>query len=123
MGDAKKRESLRSILRVAKDFRGYLGNAYLQIGEPIDLKEFLDNNFENWADNIISEDLDNSPTQQWLYDLTPKLGKEIMKNINKATVVTPSALFASAILNANKFRLSKEKLKSRISLYTNLIKL
>jgi glycerol-3-phosphate O-acyltransferase len=123
MGDAKKKESLRSIFRVARDFRGYLGNAYLQIGEPIDLKEFLDTNFENWTDNIISEELDNSPNQKWLYDLTPLLGKQIMKNINKATVVTPSALFASAILNANKFSLSKEKLKARISLYTNLIKL
>ena len=100
-----------------------MGNAYLQIGEPIDLKEFLDTNFENWTDNIISEELDNSPNQKWLYDLTPLLGKQIMKNINKATVVTPSALFASAILNANKFSLSKEKLKARISLYTNLIKL
>ena len=123
MGDTKKKESLRSIFRVARDFRGYLGNAYLQIGEPIDLKEFLDTNFENWTDNIISEELDNSPNQKWLYNLTPLLGKQIMKNINKATVVTPSALFASAILNANKFSLSKEKLKARISLYTNLIKL
>ena len=70
MGDTKK-ESLRSIFRVARDFRGYLGNAYLQIGEPIDLKEFLDTNFENWTDNIISEELDNSPNQKWLYDLTP----------------------------------------------------
>ena len=123
MGDAKKKESLTSILRVARDFRGYLGDAYLQIGQPIDLKEFLDNNHEDWSKNLISEDLDNSPNQKWLYDLTPKLGKEIMKNINKATVVTPSALFASAILNANKFNLSEKKLKSRLSLYINLIKL
>jgi len=123
MGDAKKKESLTSILRVARDFRGYLGDAYLQIGQPIDLKEFLDNNHKDWSKNLISEDLDNSPNQKWLYDLTPKLGKEIMKNINKATVVTPSALFASAILNANKFNLSEKKLKSRLSLYINLIKL
>ena len=123
MGDAKKKESLTSILRVARDFRGYLGDAYLQVGQPIDLKEFLDNNHEDWSKNLISEDLDNSPNQKWLYDITPKLGKEIMKNINKATVVTPSALFASAILNANKFNLSEKKLKSRLSLYINLIKL
>jgi glycerol-3-phosphate O-acyltransferase len=123
MGDAKKKESLTSILRVARDFRGYLGDAYLQIGRPIDLKDFLDDNHEGWSKNLISEDLDNSPNQKWLYDLTPKLGKEIMKNINKATVVTPSALFASAILNANKFNLSEKKLKSRLSLYINLIEL
>ena len=99
MGDAKKKESLTSILRVARDFRGYLGDAYLQIGQPIDLKKFLDNNHEDWSKNLISEDLDNSPNQKWLYDLTPKLGKEIMKNINKATVVTPSALFALSLIH------------------------
>ncbi len=123
LGDTKKKESLGSILRVARDFRGYLGNAYLQIGEPIDLKEFLDKNCENWRNNIISEDLDNSPNQQWLYDITPKLGKKIMTNINKATVVTPSAVFASAILNANKFSLSREKLIARIKLYLELVNL
>ena len=78
------------------------------------IQEFLDKNCENWRNNIISEDLDNSPNQQWLYDITPKLGKKIMTNINKATVVTPSAVFASAILNANKFSLSREKLIARM---------
>ena len=45
MGDAKKQESLSAIFRVAKDFRGYLGEAYMQFADPIDLKIFLDMNY------------------------------------------------------------------------------
>jgi glycerol-3-phosphate O-acyltransferase len=119
IGNAKKQESLAAIFKVAKDFRGYLGEAYMQFGDPIDLKSFLDANSPSWRKNIISEETNN---QQWLFDVTPKLGKQIMVNINKAVVVTSSSILASAILNANKFSLSEENLSKRISLYLNLIK-
>jgi len=119
MGDAKKQESLAAIFRVAKDFRGYLGEAYMQFAEPIDLKSFLDANAPSWRENIISEESNN---KQWLFDVTPKLGKQIMININKAVVITSSSILASAILSANKFTLSEEKLSKRISLYLSLIK-
>ena len=119
MGDAKKQESLSAIFRVAKDFRGYLGEAYMQFADPIDLKDFLDTNSPNWKKNTITEERNN---QKWLFDVTPKLGKQIMVNINKAVVVTSSSILASAILSANKFTLSEENLSKRISLYLNLIK-
>ena len=119
MGDAKKQESLTAIFRVAKDFRGYLGEAYMQFADPIDLKDFLDTNSPNWSKNTITEEKSN---QKWLFDVTPKLGKQIMVNINKAVVVTSSSILASAILSANKFTLSEENLSKRISLYLNLIK-
>ena len=41
MGGKKRKERISDIFRVASDFRGFLGNGYLQFGDPIDLKDFL----------------------------------------------------------------------------------
>ena len=51
MGGKKRKERISDIFRVASDFRGFLGNAYLQFGDPIDLKDFLDAQNPGWENN------------------------------------------------------------------------
>ena len=87
---------ITSIFSTIGDFRGYLGNAYLQFGEPIDLKSFLNKHSPNWQDDVVDLNKDTEK-KSWLYEVTPLLGNRIMTNINNATVVTSSSLFASAI--------------------------
>ena len=70
-----KKESLRSILRVARDFRGYRQRISAN-RRAYRLKEFLDTNFENWTDNIISEELDNSPNQNGYMILPPETNEK-----------------------------------------------
>ena len=130
-GQKKKKENLTSILSTISDFRGYLGNAYLQFGEPIDLKSFLNKHAPNWQKDTIdlSEDTDK---KSWLFEVTPLLGNKIMTNINKATVVTSSGLFAASICDLSDKEIDKERLVFRldvlrkvieISKYSELIKL
>ena len=130
-GQKKKKESLTSIFSTIGDFRGYLGNAYLQFGEPIDLKSFLNENSPNWQEEVIDLNTDTEK-KSWLFEVTPLLGNKIMTNINKATVVTSSSLFASAISDIVGDEIDKERLINRIeglkkvieiSKYSNLIKL
>ena len=130
-GQKKKKESLTSIFSTIGDFRGYLGNAYLQFGEPIDLKSFLNENSPNWQEDVIDLNTDTEK-KSWLFEVTPLLGNKIMTNINKATVVTSSSLFASAISDIVGDEIDKERLINRIeglkkvieiSKYSNLIKL
>ena len=130
-GQKKKKESLTSIFSTIGDFRGYLGNAYLQFGEPIDLKTFLNENSPNWQEEEIDLNTDTEK-KSWLFEVTPLLGNKIMTNINKATVVTSSSLFASAISDIVGDEIDKERLINRIeglkkvieiSKYSNLIKL
>ena len=130
-GQKKKKESLTSIFSTIGDFRGYLGNAYLQFGEPIDLKSFLNENSPNWQEDVIDLNTDTEK-KSWLFEVTPLLGNKIMTNINKATVVTSSSLFASAISDIIGDEIDKERIINRIeslkkvienSKYSNLIKL
>ena len=112
MGANKKKESLKDIISVFRDFRNYLGEAYLQFAEPINLNDFLKEYPMN--ENISEKD--------WLFRVTPILGKRIMNNINEATVVTSTALFSMALLNSDGFSISKKELISRIELIKSLLR-
>ena len=112
MGGSKKKESLKDIISVFRDFRNYLGEAYLQFAEPINLNDFL----KEYPMN------ENSSEKDWLFKVTPILGKRIMNNINEATVVTSTALFSMALLNSDGFSISKKELISRIELIKSLLR-
>ena len=114
MGGRKRKESLKDLFSVFKDFRNHLGEAYLQFSTPINLKEFLDNNYPDW-------DKKDESDKNWLFDATPALGKKIMTNINESVVVTSTSLFALAILNSEIYSTGTNTLKKRISLYASLI--
>ena len=111
MGADKKKESLKDIFSVFKDFRNYLGEAYLQFADPISLNDFI-------KKYPIS---DYGSEKDWLFKVTPILGKKIMTNINDATVVTSTALFSMALLNSDGFSISKQELISRIELLKSLM--
>ena len=64
---------------------------------------------------------DYSSEKDWLFKVTPVLGKKIMTNINDSTVVTSTALFSLAILSSDGFSISKRELVSRIELMKSLL--
>ena len=115
-GGQKKRESILDPLKVFKDFRNYLGNAYLNFSEPIDLDTFLKENLE-------SEYLIASPQEKpdWLQDITSKLGYEVIRSINNSVAVTSTSLFSMALLTSSTQVLSEEDLKERIKFFLSLI--
>ena len=115
-GGKKKKESILDPLKVFKDFRNYLGNAYLNFSEPIDLDTFLKENLEN-------EYLIESPQEKpdWLQDITSKLGYEVIRSINNSVAVTSTSLFSMALLTSSTQVLSEEDLKERIKFFLSLI--
>ena len=64
---------------------------------------------------------DYSSEKDWLFKVTPVLGKKIMTTINDSTVVTSTALFSLAILNSDGFSISNRELVSRIELLKSLL--
>ena len=42
LGEQKKRESLLDLFKSIKDFKNFLGTVYINVGNPIDLKDFLE---------------------------------------------------------------------------------
>ena len=116
-GKSKKGESLLDPFKVLKDFNNYLGNAYINFGNPIDLKEFLSSRL------IDEENLPNSLEDKpaWLREATNSLGEEIMQGVNASVAVTSTSLFAMSLLSDPTQSLEEGKLKLRIELFLDLI--
>ena len=118
LGGKKKRESFIDIFKSIKDFSNFLGNAYINFGEPIDLKTFLEVELEQKNYKIKSA-LDRP---QWLKNATNSLGLEVMKGINKSAVVTTSSLFSLSLLTESTQSLDSKAMKKRIEMFIDLLK-
>ena len=105
-------------MKVFKDFRNYLGNAYLNFADPIDLNEFLEN-------NVGKDFFIDSPTTKpdWIDEITSKLGQSVTRSVNNSIAVTSTSLFSVALLTDITQTMTEEVLSKRIQFFLKLIKL
>ena len=118
LGEEKKRENFLDLFKTIKDFGNFLGNAYINFGEPIDLKDFLELK-EGLKDYTIDSPLDRPI---WLKKATSRLGVEVMKGINKSSAITTSSLFSLSLLTETTQSLDTKIISKRIELFIDLIK-
>ena len=118
LGEEKKRENFLDLFKTIKDFGNFLGNAYINFGEPIDLKDFLEQEVD-LTDYRIDSPLDRPI---WLKNATNRLGIEVMKGINKSSAITTSSLFSLSLLTETTQSLDTKIISKRIELFIDLIK-
>ena len=118
LGEEKKRENFLDLFKTIKDFSNFLGNAYINFGEPIDLKDFLEQEVA-LKDYRIDSPLDRPI---WLKKATNRLGIEVMKGINKSSAITTSSLFSLGLLTETTQSLDTKIISKRIELFIDLIK-
>ncbi len=118
LGKEKKRENFLDLFKTIKDFGNFLGNAYINFGEPIDLKDFLE------QEVALKDYRINSPLDRpiWLKKATHRLGIEVMKGINKSSVITTSSLFSLSLLTETTQTLDTKIISKRIELFIDLLK-
>jgi glycerol-3-phosphate O-acyltransferase len=115
-GGAKKRESLRDLLRAVHTLRGKYGRVYLSFGEPIFLEPLLDGHNPAWRDAAVS-DAERPP---WLAAAVDDLAQRIMTNINAAAAVNPRNLLATALLATPKRAMVEKDLHAHVELCARL---
>jgi len=118
LGEQKKRESVLDVFKSIKDFRNFLGSVYINFGDPIDLKDFLESELGEKNYKI------NSPLDRpnWLKKATNNLGTEVMKGINESAVVTTSSLFSLSLLTETTQTLDSNSISKRIEMFIDLLK-
>ena len=118
LGEQKKRESFLDVFKSIKDFRNFLGSVYINFGDPIDLKDFLESELGEKNYKI------NSPLDRpsWLKKATNNLGTEVMKGINESAVVTTSSLFSLSLLTETTQTLDSNSISKRIEMFIDLLK-
>jgi len=89
VGETKSKESTKDLVKTSHILRKRYGRVYLNIGEPIQVKEYLA--------RVVPSIEDRSTGQR--QSLYRKMGYEIALRINKVSVVTPFALVAAALLS------------------------
>lgn len=89
LGGAKKeKEKVSSLIKSGKLLKRRYGSVYLNVGKSISLKSYLS------SEEIPIEEMDLSEKR----GLYRKIGYEVVREINDASVVTPSSLVSAGLL-------------------------
>ncbi|HET57025.1 MAG TPA: hypothetical protein ENN35_01110, partial [Deltaproteobacteria bacterium] len=103
-GETKAKESTADLVKTRRVLKKRYGHVYLNIGEPIQVREYL-------ARTVPAIDDRSTEERQSLYR---KMGYEIALRINKVSVVTPFALVAAALLSHFRRGIAQEDLRTII---------
>ncbi|MDD5475157.1 MAG: 1-acyl-sn-glycerol-3-phosphate acyltransferase, partial [Syntrophales bacterium] len=103
-GNVKRQETTVDLVKSSRVLKKRYGRVYLNIGEPIQLKEYLSRAVPSIDDRTTEE-------RQSLYR---KMGYEIANRINNVSVVTPFALVASALIGHYRRGIAHDDLRTVI---------
>lgn len=106
-GIPKEKEKPTDVVKSHKLLRKRYGRVYMNVGEPIFLKSFIDSQEKAFEDMTVAE-------RQSLYR---KIGYEVVLRINNVSVVTPFSLVASAMLCHDRRGISSDELLYVLNLF------
>jgi glycerol-3-phosphate O-acyltransferase len=115
-GNKKRGESVGQLLQARKILRSTFGQAYISVGQPIDLGGYLEASHPGWADETVSSE--TKPT--WMTPVVQSLAREVMTRINNAAVVFPTAIVSMILLSIPHKAMSEEDILGQIQLLTEL---
>ena len=108
-GGEKRKEDVRGLLQTPRVLRSRYGRIYLQVEEPISLRDFFG---ERGVDPI-------SHTPEARRALVQVLAHRIVYGIARASTVTPAALVAASLLAHDRRGLSSREMAERILFLRN----
>ncbi|MBF0209662.1 MAG: 1-acyl-sn-glycerol-3-phosphate acyltransferase [Desulfamplus sp.] len=110
-GGKKNPENLSQLIKARKVLKKKYGKVYIKFHEPFALSDYLD-----------ERDIDiNQITNEEHMALCKNLGYRLLNSINKASIITPHGIIASAVLNSTGSSFSKKEIMFRVNSYMNLL--
>ena len=106
-GAPKEREKATDLIKSSKVLRKRYGRVYVNIGEPIQMKSYLNTLEKKYEDLTLEE-------RQSLYR---KIGYEIVLEISKVSVVTPYALISAGLLSHDRRGMSHNDLMNVLNIF------
>lgn len=111
-GNMKKMSKLMGIVRLNHIFKKKYGRVYIQMDEPIYVKEYFP---EVQKDYFLSNEKEK---KRVIY----KLASQIAYSINTITMITPLSILACCLLSNGLYAVTYEEIKNRFSLFYNFLK-
>ncbi len=106
-GKDKKSESVFDVFRIFSSFKRDFGQVTVNFGEPVLLREFLEENLEYWDDPL-------RVTSAAFSDSCQGLAEVLATRINSAVAVKPTNLVAVALLSTMRQNIEEKYLLSQI---------
>lgn len=114
-GAAKEKENAGLVLRVIKKLRN-LGKGYVSFGEPIQLNNYLNQNYPEWKENY-----NQGERSAWFANAVDAVANQVMININNAAAVNAMNLTGTALLSSRQRALSQEQLLEQLDSYQQFL--
>ncbi|MEL0657646.1 glycerol-3-phosphate 1-O-acyltransferase PlsB [Psychromonas arctica] len=111
-GQKKEKESAWQVLGIFKKLQNF-GRAFVNFGEPINLKQYFDQQQPNWRDQALSE--------QAFQLQVNHLANNVMQGINQVTAVNALPLCAAILLASANYQLGKQRMLSLLQLHQQLL--
>jgi glycerol-3-phosphate O-acyltransferase len=121
LGGQKKSESATDVLKAGKVLGSSYGRVYLHFDEALSLREFL-------AERGLTETEPGDeyrttpPDPERVRSAVKELGFRVSQGINQATVVSPSALVATALLTHPRRGMARSDLESRCAFLVHFLR-
>ncbi|WP_181817776.1 glycerol-3-phosphate 1-O-acyltransferase PlsB [Psychromonas sp. B3M02] len=111
-GQHKKQENAWQVIGIVKKL-GNFGRAFVNFGEPINLKHYFEQQVPTWREEKLSE---GQVAQQ-----VNQIATQVMQGINQATAVNALPLCAAILLASTHHQLGKQRLLTLIALHQQLL--
>jgi glycerol-3-phosphate O-acyltransferase len=111
-GQKKEKESAWQVLGIFKKLQNF-GRAFVNFGEPINLKQYFDQQQPNWRDQALSE--------QAFQLQVNHLANNVMQGINQVTAVNALPLCAAILLASANYQLGKQRMLTLLQLHQQLL--
>ncbi|MBT4493997.1 MAG: glycerol-3-phosphate 1-O-acyltransferase PlsB [Gammaproteobacteria bacterium] len=108
-GSRKRSESLFDVFKIFSSFKHDFGQVTVNFGEPVLLKEFLDEELNGWTDTaqVSTSDLAKSCND---------LAQQLATNINNSVAIKATNLVALALLSTDRQSIDEEHLTKQVQL-------
>ena len=112
-GKPKQKESLWTIITMARRIKRVFGKVHINFGEPLALGDFLETNRPGWAS-------ESSNSGDWSREATSRAATELAKRLNEAAVINPVNLIALCLLSTPRHTIDEQVLDRLLEHYRAL---
>lgn len=117
-GKKKEKESVFGLFKTLKNFRKSFGKVSVNFGDPIYLKDYLDNAHPQWQQDTGTAE----QKPEWLPEVVTELSQEITTRINSAAALNPINLTALVLLSTQRQAMDARVLARLMTFFSEFIK-
>lgn len=117
-GKEKKKESIFGLFKSLKNLRRSFGKVSVNFGDPIFLKDYLDQNEPNWKKDTGTQE----QKPEWFPKTVAKLSTEIVTRINASAAINPINMTSLVLLSTERHAMDAKVLANLMSSFSSMLK-